>query len=302
MDIKLPKISLVLPCYNMEVYIEDTLRSITQQNYPNFELIIMDGGSTDNTINIINKYKEYITVLISEPDNGQYSAITRGFEMATGDILCWLNADDVSFPWTFRTVAQIFSENREIQWLCGISAFLNDDGSLKKLYNNISAKPNKAIRNGWFKKGGYGYLLQETNFWTKELWQKSGGLDLSLKLAADYDLWINFAYHTDLWSVNLPLSAFRLRNTSRSLQFEEKYLNEVAQVTKNLKPLPLLFRLFGKKQTYNFFLRLITWRKTKLVYQPFNSNKWIYKEKYRSVSALTFSGLLLEIDSQDKTW
>ncbi len=173
---------------------------------------------------------------------------------------------------------------------------------MKKFYNNISAKPREAIKNGWFRKGGYGYLLQESTFWRSDLWKQSGGLNLDLKLAGDYDLWIKFANYTDLWSVNLPLSAFRLRNTSRSLQFEDKYLSEVYQVNKDLKPLPLLFRLFGKKQKYNFLLRLLIWKKTKMIYQPFNSEKWIYRDKYRSVSALTLSALLLENDVADKAW
>lgn len=298
----LPKISLILPCYNMEKYIDDTLKSITNQNYPNLELIVMDGGSKDKTLEIIDRYRDKIHTLISEKDNGQYSAIVKGFEIATGDIFCWLNADDISFPWTFRTVAAVFFERKEIQWLSGISSFLNEDGSIKKMYNNVAAKPRRAIQNGWFRKGGYGYLMQETMFWTRDLWVKSGGLNLKYKLAADYALWVSFSKHADLWSINIPLSAFRLRNSSRSLEFEAIYLKEVDEVIQGLKPLPLFFRLFGKKQSLNFFLRLITWKRTMLIYQPFNSDRWVYGERFRSVSALTFSALLLEKDYKKKSW
>ena len=97
-----PKISVVMPCYNMEEYIEQTIKSILNQEYPNLELIIVDGGSTDNSLNIIKKYVDKVNILISEKDNGQYDAINKGFSHATGDIFCWINADDVYFSWTFK--------------------------------------------------------------------------------------------------------------------------------------------------------------------------------------------------------
>ena len=95
------KISIIVPCYNMEQYIEETLISILNQKYENLELIIVDGLSSDNTLNIISKYEKQISLLISEKDNGQYNAINKGMSFATGDILAWLNADDIYFPWTF---------------------------------------------------------------------------------------------------------------------------------------------------------------------------------------------------------
>jgi glycosyltransferase involved in cell wall biosynthesis len=289
-----PKISVVIPNFNMENYIEDTLKSIVKQEYPNLELIVIDGESTDNSLLILKKYDKYITHLISEADRGQYDAIQKGFKYATGDIYCWLNADDISFSWSFKTVASIFASNNNIKWLTGIPAFLNEDGSIKKIYNNASAKPKNAIMNGFFRKKGYGYLQQESMFWTKEIWDASGGLNLELKLAADYALWINFAGLTELWTVNLPLSAFRLRNSSRSKQLEEIYSNEVNIVAKSLKPLPVLFRIFGKNLHLNFLLRLIIWKRTKIIHQPFNAITPIYETRFRSVSSLSLSALVLE--------
>ena len=297
-----PKISIVTPCYNVKDTIEATLKSIHDQNYPNLEHIIMDGGSTDGTVDIINKYKDKLAVFISKKDNGQYFAINEGFSYATGEIYCWLNADDISLPWTFKTIANIFSENKNIQWLTGITAFINEKGMLKKIYNNASAKPQNAIKNGWFCKGGYGYLLQESMFWSSELWHKVNGLNTSYKLAGDFDLWIKYANITQLWTINIPLSCFRLHNQSRSITQEKVYLDEVGEIKRFLKPIPLLYRLFGNSQTINFLLRSIIFKKTMLIYQPYNSNKWIFGEKYRSLSGLTLSELLLEKDEKNIKW
>jgi len=302
MQSNFPKISLVTPCYNVVNTIDDTLKSIHDQNYPNLEHIIMDGGSTDGTMDVINKYRDKIAKIVSKKDSGQYFAINEGFTYATGEIYCWLNADDVSLPWTFKTIAKIFSENRDVQWMCGLTSFIDSSGMLKKIYNNASAKPSKAIQNGWFRKGGYGYLLQESMFWTKDLWVAVNGLNTNYKLAGDFDLWVKFSNHTALWTINIPLSCFRLHNQSRSLTQESIYLREVNQITMGLRPLPFLFRFFGKNQSLNFLLRLITLKKTKLVYQPYNSHGWLYSNKYRSLSGLTFSELILEKDVKTKNW
>ena len=297
-----PRITLVTPCYNVGGTIEATLKSIHDQNYPNLEHIIMDGGSNDGTLEIIEKYRPMISKIVSKKDKGQYFAINEGFSYGTGEIFCWLNADDISMPWTFKTVAKVFMENKEIEWMTGLASFINAEGDLKKIYNNASAKPTYAIKNGWFKKGGYGYLLQESMFWRRSLWEKVNGLNCNYKLAADYDLWIKYANHADLWTITLPLSGFRLHNLSRSLKQENVYLSEVKEIRTNLKPLPILFRLFGMNQRLNFFLRLIFYKKTKLIYQPYNSNNWLYASKYRSLSGLTFSELILENDAKEKEW
>jgi glycosyltransferase involved in cell wall biosynthesis len=258
------------------------------------ELIVVDGGSTDETLQFIEKYRSHISVLISEKDDGQYHAITKGFAHATGDIYCWLNADDVSFPWSMATVGRVFSMRSDVKWLIGIPAYLNEDGSIKKIYNNVSSKPNKAIRNGWYRDGGYGYLQQESMFWRKELWEQVGGLDTGLSLAADLELWTRFAVFAELWTIAVPLSAFRVRAGSRSVMLAEKYLSEMKIVTRKLKKLPLIFRIVGKSKAGNFLLRLLIWKKSNIIYQPFNSNQLVFQRKLRSICPLTFTALLLE--------
>ena len=290
-----PKISVVMPCYNMEEYIEQTIKSILNQEYPNLELIIVDGGSTDNSLNIIKKYVDKVNILISEKDNGQYDAINKGFSHATGDIFCWINADDVYFSWTFKTVAKIFTSRDDISWLAGVPAFLNEDGSIKKIYNKISAKYRKGILNGWYRGDYYGFLQQESMFWRKDLWLKAGGLKLEYTLAADFFLWTEFAKYSEIWSLHIPLAAFRVRNESRSKVQFYKYMLQVTQICSKLKPVPMIYRILGRKKNMNHLLRLLTFKPNLVIHQPFNSEVLIYEKRYSSLAGLTLGILLREL-------
>ena len=191
-------------------------------------------------------------------------------------------------------IAEVFRKNNTIDWICGIPSFLTEDGFLKKNYNHASAKYKYGISNGWYKEGGFGFLQQESMFWRRGLWEKVGGLSLDFKLAADYELWIKFSKYAELWTINLPLSSFRLRESSRSIVLKERYIKEVDEICSNLEKLPILYRLFGKFTELNFLLRLLTWKKTFMIFQRFNSNEWVYTSKFRSVSGLTISELFLE--------
>lgn len=289
-----PRITIVTPCFNSEATIEDTLRSIYNQNYCNLEHIVMDGGSTDGTLTILDKYKDKIAKLVSKKDAGQYHAINEGFSYATGDIYCWLNADDISMPWTLETIAEIFTQFKEVHWIAGTSAFTNKRGLLKRIYNNISAKDQTAIQCGWYTKNGYGYLQQESMFWTKELWGKVNGLDCRYKMAADFDLWVRFANHAILYSLDIPLSAFRIHNNSRSVIQADLYTSEVKQIRAKLKPLPLRYRLFGKYRILNFLLRLLTLKKTMIIIQGMASDSWTMHKRRRPLSGINFMSLRLE--------
>jgi glycosyltransferase involved in cell wall biosynthesis len=117
--INLPKVSVVVPSYQQGAYIEETLRSILLQNYPVLELIVIDGGSTDETVEVVNHYKEFISLFISERDNGQSEAINRGFSMASGELYCWFNSDDFFAVNTLNKIAPFFLKDAKLDVLYG---------------------------------------------------------------------------------------------------------------------------------------------------------------------------------------
>lgn len=279
----------------MEKYIRQTLESVLSQGYENLEYIVVDGGSTDNTLAIISEYKEKISVLISEKDDGQYFAINKGLGIATGEIIGWLNADDIYFPWTLELLNQIFA-NDEIYWINGIPAYLNNEGLITNIYNQMSAKPGKYIRSGWFRRGVFGYLQQESMFWRRNVTEVCGVLNAGYRLAADYDLWIRFAQKFELYSVALPLAAFRKRQNSHSIVSKEEYEKEVSGICRDKRKIELMFRIFGNNnEKFSRLLRLMLWSKTPVVYYSISKEKWCVERRYRPLSNVTLSNLLLEI-------
>ena len=290
------KISIIIPTYNMGRYIGDTLDSIINQKYKNIEIIIVDGGSTDKTKDIIlQNFKSSISHFISEPDKGQYDAINKGMKLATGEVLCWINADDIYFPWTFSKVAEIFCNYHDIMWICGASAFIDERSNITQIQGNVSAKPQKYIKNGLFKGSLFGYLQQESMFWRRKVWEDFAPLDIKYTLASDFELWTRFARKYELIPVSIPLAGFRRRSDSRSRLGKLKYEEEVNIICKNLKGPTLFYRLASKNQVLNKLFRLLTWKKGKVLYFSILQDKWILKDTVRPISALSFSSLLLEV-------
>lgn len=241
------RISVVTACFNAAAYIDATLRSVLDQGYPELEYIVIDGGSTDGTCEIIERYKDRLSYYVSEPDGGQYEAIQKGLSIATGEVMCWLNADDVFLPWTLSLVGEIFTAHPEVGWITGLPGFLNRRGQMTSVYGSVAAYPRHFIANGWYNHDLGGYLQQESMLWRRSLWNKAGGLDLSLRYAADYELWARFARHDDLIPVAAPLAAFRkLPGEQRSSVGSDRYEAEVAQVNAKLKPPPPLWRMVAR--------------------------------------------------------
>jgi glycosyltransferase involved in cell wall biosynthesis len=283
----------------MEKYIEATIQSVVNQNYPNLEYIVVDGGSTDGTMEIVNSYKNSIALIISEKDDGMYDAIQKGFSRATGEIFAWLNADDNYFSWTLETVGRIFAENSDVDWLCGVSAFLDEDGNLARICNNASAKHQKDIRRGWCRRGVYGYLQQESMFYRREVYKNSDGLTFALKdnfrYAADFKLWMNFAENHELTSVALPLAAFRRRAGSISVSLVDKYESEVKRACAGNPKYPnFLWRIIPKNFFFICLMRALTFRKTKMAFYSFEKQKYLIKNVLRSVSSNTLTDLYYE--------
>ena len=138
----------------------------------------MDGGSTDESLQIVDRYRQNLTSVVSEKDNGQYDAISKGFAMATGDILCWLNSDDIYFPWTMRVVARLFADFPQIDWIMGVRCELRNDAV--QGISNVTPFPRDVIRSGAFHPRGLGCIMQEGCFWRRSLYEKAGGISVQM--------------------------------------------------------------------------------------------------------------------------
>ena len=121
-----PLISVVTAVYNGEKFLEQAINSVLNQSYDNFELIVIDGGSTDGTLDIIKKYDKQINYWVTEPDHGLYDALAKGFSFASGDIFSWLNSDDIFYPWAFEKVAETMRTG-ETQWITGIPTWIKEN-------------------------------------------------------------------------------------------------------------------------------------------------------------------------------
>lgn len=272
------KISVVTVCYNMAQYIETTIKSVLSQEYPNLEYIIIDGGSTDGTQQIIEKYKDQLAYYVSEPDNGMYDAINKGFKRATGNIIAWINSDDIYMPWTLQTVNEVFTKYPETKWLGGKYAFLNENGTLAQIFPQTSIRCQKDIANGWCREGVIGPLQQESMFWRRELYTEVGGLNTTYKYAGDFELWTRFAQQASLTKIDVPLAAFRKRKTSLSKAGRDKYDAEIAQVITNKPVYPnFLWKLFHKSSLCIQILRKLRFRKGEIIYYNLRNQEMIKK-------------------------
>ena len=205
----LPKISLVTPSYNQGRFLEETLKSVIHQNYPNLEYFVLDGGSTDNSVEIIRNYSEHIDYWISESDGGQTDALIKGFSRATGEIYCWLNSDDVLEPGTLVEVAQFFIENPEAQIVYGDATWIDING------RKIRSKKEHSFNHFIFL-FDHNYIPQPSTFWKRELFEKVGGLNPEISVAMDTDLWMRFLQNASFFHVKKQWSRMRYHEEAKT--------------------------------------------------------------------------------------
>ena len=221
----LPKMSLITPTFNSGKYLEETIKSVISQNYPELEYIIIDGGSTDNTIEIIKKYSEYIKYWVSETDKGMYDAINKGFQKSTGEIMAWINSDDLYHTGALLSVGKIFNDIRDVEWIIGKSCLFNAEGQCVKM-NDIQNWSYTRILTG-----DYIWIQQENVFWRRSLWNKAGAeMNILFKLAGDFELWNRFFNYSCLYSVQTSFGGFRLHGQQLSINQSKLYEDEVLKI------------------------------------------------------------------------
>jgi hypothetical protein len=209
----LPRISLVTPVFNSAKYIEQTIQSVLSQNYPNLEYIIIDGASTDGTVDIIRKYQDRITSWISEPDSGMYDAINKGFARTTGEIMGWISATDQYHVGGLSVVGSVFRDLPQIEWITGRATGFNEDG----MTTIVLDIPHWSRFR--FLAGANRYIQQESTFWRRSLWERAGSrVDSSQRYAADFELWVRFFRHAKLYPVDALIGGFRAHSDSLGLQ------------------------------------------------------------------------------------
>lgn len=218
-------ISIVTPNFNGADYLEDALRSVVSQEYPNLQYVVADGASTDGSRLIIEQFRGLIDTIISEPDTGHADALNKGFAKTDGEIMGWINSDDVLHPGCLARVARVFETYPDVEWITGRPTAMNAAGEIQHIGD---ARPWSRLR---FLSGDHGWIQQESTFWRRSLWNRAGGeLDDSLSLANDFELWARFFRHAHLYSVDSMLGCFRVRPGQRSVDQWSQYTREVDQV------------------------------------------------------------------------
>jgi len=255
---ELPKISIVTPSYNQGRYLEQTIRSVLGQQYPNLEYIIMDGGSTDNSVEIIKRYADKLAYWQSKRDRGQADAIAQGFAMSTGAILGWLNSDDLLLPDCLFSVAHKFPQNGTIVALAGRCILIGTSGEPLKV--------SLPIRRTWTDMLFYGHgLIQMATFWTRTAYDQVGGLDISLQFGFDAELFVKLRRLGEIAITSDYLAAFRLHPSSKTSTMQNIYQIEKQLIRERFGKgsLPSVSRMFQRIRFSKRIRDRLAWEKDK---------------------------------------
>jgi glycosyltransferase involved in cell wall biosynthesis len=211
------RVSIVTPSLNQGVHIARSLAAVRRQTYANIEHIVVDGGSTDETLETLRRYQgTYCLKWSSEPDRNMYEAINKGLAQARGDILCYINTDDVYFPWTIQSVVAAF-ESGDADILFGDVVLLTDESQRPMLE---FAPP---FREGWIRRSGF--LFQPTVFWRRGVFERFGGFDDSLNYVADCEYWMRLGRRVK-WSRIDEVLAFEFTHAKSKRVEQAEALNE----------------------------------------------------------------------------
>jgi glycosyltransferase involved in cell wall biosynthesis len=220
-----PRVSIVTPSYNQGPFLEGTIRSVLLQGYPNLEYVIIDGGSHDESLEIIRKYSPWLAFWVSEPDGGQSAAIDRGFSHASGEVLGWLNSDDVYEPGALERVATHLSRMPGCGLVYGRGSYIDTNSRRTRGCDWIRAFDRQRFLT-------FNFILQPAAFWRHWLWEETGGLESGLHWAMDWDWFIRATARICPDYLPIELARFRLRPGIKTLSGGRRRAAEVAEVSR----------------------------------------------------------------------
>ncbi len=213
---KTPLVTIVTPSFNQGKYIERTILSVLGQSYANVEYWVMDGGSTDETVSILEKYEDRIAGWVSEKDKGQTDAINKGFARANGEILAWINSDDVLKPNAVAEAVDYLMAHPEVGLVYGDATFIDANDEVIGKFPAAQTDAKKLRQ-------GYVHVPQQSAYWRAELWREVGPLDDSIYFAMDYDLWCRLAEVSEVkYLPGRDWGAFRLHMDAKTIAEDDR--------------------------------------------------------------------------------
>lgn len=219
-----PLVTIVTPSYNQAPFLEQTIRSVLEQDYPRIEYFVIDGGSNDGSLEIIKKYAPRLAGWVSEKDAGQTDAINKGFARATGEILAWINSDDTYNPGAVRQAVEFLTQNPQVAMVYADCNFVDEHSRFIGKFNAAQTDYRRLRR-------GYVHIPQQTMFFRADYWHRLGPLDPSFFFAMDYDLWTRIAAHAPLhYLPGKTWANFRLHTSGKTVAADDRCWPEMLRV------------------------------------------------------------------------
>jgi glycosyltransferase involved in cell wall biosynthesis len=256
----LPSISIITPSFNQATFIERTIESVLGQNYPDLEYLVIDGGSTDGTVEILEKYSDRIH-WVSESDDGQSDAINKGLRIAQGEVVAFLNSDDTYEDGSLLRVGKFFAENPDLMWAYGKCRIINlDDFEIRKpitWYKNLLLR-----RYSYRKLLGENFISQPATFWRRSVHKEVGYFDEDEHFVMDYEFWLRLGRRYHAGVINAYLANFRMYENSKSGSLDNPQFEDELRVARqyagdDVKVILLhRFNYFKITTIYNLMARL----------------------------------------------
>ena len=256
-----PLVSIITPSYNQARFLEETIHSVLSQDYPNLEYILVDGGSTDGSLEIIQRYADRLAWWVSESDRGQTDAINKGFAHARGEVLAWLNSDDTYLPGAITQAVAFLQAHPEASLVYGDANLVDEHGNILGSFPARQTDLRRMLR-------GSVHIPQQASFFRGELWPKVGPLDPEFYFAMDYELWLRLAKQGELIYTPQRWANFRLHQGGKTQLSDDRCYPEMIRAARRLTghpPVALIFRWYLRRLLYAWLpQRLRLWLRRSL--------------------------------------